>query len=60
MSKKPKKSWNLGKIDPNKIKVRDIVHMQEIIRGTGAGYHRSKKDWNRRESRKQEKEDDNE
>lgn len=47
----------IGKINPNTIKTRDIVHMQEFLRGqNSAGFHRSNKDWDRKESRRQERE----
>lgn len=54
MSKKRK-----GDKSPNKIKVtppksRDLLHLQEITHGTGAGYHRSPKDYDRKQSRKEE------
>lgn len=50
------KKEKIGKINPNIIKTRDIVHMQEFLNGSGAGYHRSSKDWDRKESRRQERE----
>lgn len=34
-------------VNPNKIKVRDYVTMQEILRGKG-GAHKSKKQYNRK------------
>lgn len=39
-------------------KVRDYVHLAEITHGSGAGYHRSAKDYNRRNSRKIERGED--
>jgi hypothetical protein len=41
MSKK-KKTQKIGKINPNKIKSRDIVHMQEFLANKG-GPHQDKR-----------------
>lgn len=38
MAKKPP-----SKIDPNRLKSRDLVTLQEIVHGTGVGPHKSKK-----------------
>lgn len=38
------------RIDPNRIKSRDLVHLQEIVHGTGVGPHKDK----RRRQRQQE------
>lgn len=43
------------KINPNKIKSRDLVHLQEITHGSGAGAHKNKKKYNRKQARKEEK-----
>ena len=51
-----KKSIIIGKLNPNKVKSRDLVHLQEITNGTGVGGHKSAKDFNRKASRKAEKE----
>lgn len=32
-------------------KSRDLVHMQEITHGTGAGAHKSRKDYNRQQAK---------
>ena len=55
MAKKKKDKRNSFKINPNKIKSRDLVHLQEITHGSGAGYHSSKKDYDRKEARNSEK-----
>ena len=39
-------------------KVRDYVHLGEITHGSGAGYHKSKKDYNRKDNRKAEQEEE--
>lgn len=41
MSKK-KKGEVVGKLDPNRLKTRDLVTLQEITNGTGCGPHRAK------------------
>lgn len=46
-----KKTTKIGTINPNKIKARDYVHLQEITHGTGAGAHRSKRDYNRQRAK---------
>lgn len=47
--KKPKKMT----INPNLIKSRDLVHLQEITHGSGAGFHKGKKDILLRQQKKQ-------
>lgn len=49
-----KNPLKVGKINLNEVKSRDIVHMQEFLRGAG-GAHKSKKDYNRRDNRKVER-----
>jgi hypothetical protein len=39
-------------------KSRDLVHLGEITHGSGAGYHKSKKDYNRKNNRKVEQEEE--
>lgn len=51
---------NYKKNDPIRLKVkapksRDLVHLGEITHGSGAGYHKTKKDYNRQDIRKEEK-----
>jgi hypothetical protein len=50
---KRKKSTRIGVINPNLVKSRDLVHLQEILNGTGCGSHKGKKDIQRRTERKQ-------
>lgn len=45
-----KKAIKIGTINPNGMG-RDYVHMREITHGTGAGAHKSKKDYNRKQQR---------
>ena len=56
MAKNKKDKRDSVKINPNKIKSRDLVHLQEITHGSGTGYHSSKKDYDRKELRNAEKE----
>lgn len=49
-----KKKEKIGKINPNEIKSRDILHMQEFLNGTG-GFHQEDKKAPRRKNRKEEK-----
>ena len=51
-----KKSIIIGKLNPNKVKSRDLVHLQEITNGTGVGGHKSLKDFSRKNTRKVERE----
>ena len=48
MKKQPIK---VGKINPNAVKARDLVHLQEITHGSGAGAHKSRKDYNRQRAK---------
>lgn len=51
-----KKKEKIGKINPNQIKSRDILHMQEFLNGqNAAGAHKSDKDYDRKKNRKEEK-----
>lgn len=34
----------MNKINKNKMKSRDFVHLAEITHGSGAGFHKGKKD----------------
>lgn len=43
----------IGKINPNLIKSRDLVHLQEITHPSGSGYHKNKKDRQVRELRRE-------
>lgn len=52
MSKK-KKSQKIGKLNPNLIKTRDIVHMQEFLANKG-GPHSDKRRKNKHNSRDRE------
>jgi len=59
MSKKKKKTEKIGKINPNLIKSRDIIHMLEFLNGSG-GPHLNKRrsnKHNRREGKRQGQED---
>jgi hypothetical protein len=47
-----KKSKRIGVINPNLIKSRDLVHLQEITYGTGCGAHSGKKDTLRKQEKK--------
>lgn len=47
--KKP--TIKIATINPNKIKTRDFVHLQEITHGSGAGAHKSRKDYNRQRAK---------
>lgn len=55
MSKK-KKSQKIGKLNPNLIKTRDIVHMQEFLANKGGPHSdkRRKNKYNRRDQEAQE------
>jgi hypothetical protein len=48
-----KKVTNIGKLNPNEIKSRDLVHLQELTHGTGCGPHKSKRDTLKRQERQQ-------
>lgn len=50
-----RKRQHVATLNPNAIKSRDLVHLQEITHGTGAGAHKSKKDYNRKELRRAER-----
>lgn len=52
MSKK-KKAQKIGKLNPNLIKTRDIVHMQEFLANKG-GAHSDKRRKNKHSRRDQE------
>lgn len=58
MSKK--KRQKIGKINPNEIKSRDILHMQEFLNQGGSGSWKSDKDYDRKKLRKEEKDIENE
>lgn len=55
-----KKKEKIGKINPNQIKSRDILHMQEFLNQAGSGSHKSDKDYDRKKNRKEEKDYENE
>jgi hypothetical protein len=47
-----RKSEKIGSINPNLIKSRDLVHLQELTHGSGTGPHKSKKHYNRQQSKR--------
>lgn len=47
-----KKSFIIGRINPNAIKSRDLVTLQEITHGTGTGAHKNRQDRLKRIDRK--------
>lgn len=58
MSKnRKKKTQKIGKVNPNLIKTRDIVHMQEFLNGA-SGPHKNKRQYNRKRDQRQAREDD--
>lgn len=57
MSRKTKSQS--GKINPNLIKTRDLVHLGEILHGSGTGTHKSKKKKSRQQQKLQDRIDYN-
>ena len=56
MSKnRKKKSEKIGKVNPNLIKTRDIIHMMEFLNGAGGPHKNKRRDTkhNRREGKRQ-------
>lgn len=51
-----RKSTKIGSIDPNAVKSRDLLHLQEITHGTGCGAHKDKR--KRTKHKKREDHDD--
>ena len=52
----PKKFKKTIKLKVKIPKSRDLIHLGEITNGTGAGAHKSDKDYDRKKNRKIEKE----
>ena len=58
MSKnRKKKTEKIGKLNPNLIKTRDIVHMLEFLANKG-GPHKNKRQYNRKRDQRQAQNED--